>query len=70
MEYRRFKKESLWYQDNNPLIFDEQNPPCRWNDMSRRNSTMDDSWWWFEHIMTLHVNESKCTDFSKITRIL
>lgn len=34
-----------------------------------KGSTMDDRWFWNEHVLTLQVGESINTDFRKITRI-
>lgn len=35
----------------------------------RKNSTMDNRWFWDKHIETLEVGKSAETDFSIITRI-
>lgn len=34
-----------------------------------RGSTMDNRWFWVDHVLTLQVGESVDTDFQKITRI-
>lgn len=35
----------------------------------RKGSTMDNRWFWNEHILTLKVGEHKDTDFQRIERI-
>ena len=36
---------------------------------SVKGSTMDNRWFWFDHVLTLGVGQSIETDFRKITRI-
>ncbi len=50
--------------------FDERDAPS-WltSNNTLRGSTMDMRWFWEDHILTLKVGESKCTDFQRITRV-
>jgi hypothetical protein len=34
-----------------------------------KGSTMDDRWFWNEHVLTLEIGETVHTDFQEITRI-
>ena len=51
-------------------IFTEENAP-KWLTSSDtvKGSTMDDRWFWNDHVLTLTVGSSVMTEFHKITRI-
>jgi len=49
--------------------FDEDNAPKWLKYGGLKGSTMDNRWFWNDHILTLSVGESKNTDFHVITRI-
>ena len=49
--------------------FNEDTAPKWLKYGGKSGSTMDNSWFWDGHIMTLEVGESTSTDFQTITRI-
>lgn len=53
-----------------PTICDETNAPD-WltSENSKPGSTMDYRWFWTDHVLTLQVGESVCTDYHRVTRI-
>lgn len=54
----------------NKVQFSESDAPDRLTSAtSTPASTMDDRWFWNDHVLTLKVGESVETDFDIITRI-
>ena len=64
-----FKMVNL-YMKNKSHIFSEKNAPD-WltGAQAVSGSTMDNSWFWNNHVLTLKVGESIDTDFQRIERI-
>lgn len=50
-------------------FFTEDTAPSYLRFGGRKGSTMDNRWFWDEHVMKLEVGQSVCTDFSRITRV-
>ena len=65
---KRFRRNSLW-SDFEEEFTEETAPDWLTSRNQIKGSTMDDSWFWFGHVLTLEVGQSVETDFSKITRI-
>ena len=53
-----------------PVIFNENDAPD-WltGEKTVKGSTMDNRWFWKDHVLTLEVGESVETDFQVIKRI-
>lgn len=49
--------------------FTEETAPRWLKEGGRAGSTMDNRWFWNDHILTLKVGQHTHTDFRKITRI-
>ena len=58
------------FTEGGPEIFSELDAPA-WltSNNTIEGSTMDQRWFWREHILTLAVGESVETDFQIITRV-
>lgn len=56
--------------DAEPMHFTEESAP-EWltSENTVKGSTMDDRWFWQEHVLTLEVGEHVDTDFTSIKRI-
>ena len=66
----RFSMTHIYYKKSPVETFDEASAPD-W--LTGRNaiagSTMDNSWFWRRHILSLAIGESVKTEFREITRI-
>jgi len=51
------------------LFFTEDTAPKWLKEGGVKGSTMDNRWFWNDHVMTLQVGQSVKTDFSDIERI-
>lgn len=60
MRHKFFKGQIEFSEDNAPEWLTSEN--------SIKGSTMDQRWFWTDHVLTLHVGESIETDFNIITR--
>ena len=49
--------------------FSESDPPKWLSEGGCKGSTMDNRWFWNDHVLTLNLNETVDTDFRTITRI-
>ena len=65
---KRFRRNSL-LSDFEEEFTEETAPDWLTSRNQVKGSTMDDSWFWHGHVLTLEVGQSVETDFSKITRI-
>lgn len=65
----KFKIDHL-YIPGEPKVFTEDDAP-EWltSQNTIKGSTMDDRWFWQDHVMALYVGQSVSTDFNTITRI-
>jgi hypothetical protein len=63
-----FEKTNTLF-NTEPETFTEESAPS-WLTSYRavKGSTMDERWFWNDHVLTLDVGESVETDFTKITR--
>ena len=52
-----------------PVPFDEDTAPMWLKEGGIAGSTMDNRWFWNDHVLTLEVGETIDTDFWSITRI-
>ena len=66
---KQFKIQSNLFTDNRPIYFSEYDAPIWLCEGGVKGSTMDNRWFWNDHVLTLDANESVDTDFSTITRI-
>lgn len=64
---KQFKIEKM-FVENMTSFFEENNPPD-WLIGGKKGSTMDNSWFYNDHVLKLDVGESVKTDFSLITRV-
>ena len=65
-----FELKSLTFKRDPIRTFTESTAPDWLTSANQvKGSTMDDSWFWKDHVLTLEVGQSVETDFSKITRI-
>ena len=64
----RFKMTHQVFNDS--TYFSEETAPT-WltSENTVKGSTMDDRWFWNDHVMTLEVGESIKTDFQDIKRV-
>jgi hypothetical protein len=60
---------TAWKRKGDPEYFTEENPPTWLYNEKTKGSTMDNTWFWFGHVMTLEVGQSVQTDFRTIKRI-
>lgn len=67
-EPKRFEMTSL-FSDAKPEEFSENDAPEWLARGGIEGSTMDNRWFWEEHVITLEVGGSVKTDFRRITRI-
>lgn len=65
---KKFSMVHHFFPKEEPVIFSDKNPP-RWLKGDGKGSTMDNRWFWDDHVMTLEVGQSVETDFNTITRI-
>lgn len=67
---KTFSLKHLYVESDYFLTFTEEDAPD-WltGEKTVKGSTMDNRWFWDEHVITLNVGESVKTDFSCITRI-
>jgi len=65
-----FKMAHRFFLKTEERTFTDQDAPD-WltSKNSIRGSTMDNRWFWNEHVMTLNVGQSVETDFHVITRV-
>ena len=64
----KFSLEHLIFKSYNEFTEDTA-PDWLTSKNTIKGSTMDDRWFWEDHVLTLDVGHSINTDFSKITRI-
>lgn len=55
--------------DSPPVEFSEDTAPKYLKYGGIKGSTMDNRWFWNDHVMTLAIGESIDTDFQRITRV-
>jgi len=62
--------QSKVYKTIAPIIFDEEHAP-NWltSKKSVKGSTMDQRWFWNDHILTMEIGQSIDTEFNCITRL-
>lgn len=65
----KFRMIHLIFYGGNPEIFTENTAPKWLREGGLKGSTMDNRWFWDEHVMTLRVGEHVDTDFRRIERI-
>ena len=66
----RFIKKSLVFKRDQGVEFTEETAPDWLTSKNTvKGSTMDDRWFWTDHVLKLEVGQSIDTDFSRITRI-
>ena len=67
---KTFSMQHVYSKESKPKLFDESNAP-EWltSENTTKGSTMDDRWFWNNHVLTLNINESIKTDFQTITRL-
>ena len=67
---KTFSMVHLYAKESKPKLFDESNAPD-WltSKNTTKGSTMDDRWFWNDHVLQLGINESIKTDFQIITRL-
>lgn len=65
-----FELRMLWQGPGNPKTFTELTAP-KWltSEETVKGSTMDQRWFWDQHVLTLAVGQHIDTDFSRIMRI-
>ncbi len=66
----QFQATHRFLRSATALLFTEEDAPD-WltSKNSVKGSTMDDRWFWENHVLKLPVGESILTDFRKITRL-
>lgn len=57
------------YANSPPETFDEHTAPKWLCEGGRIDSTMDNRWFWNNHVLTLKVGETVNTDFQTIIRV-
>jgi hypothetical protein len=62
MEHRIFKSVEFFHENDAPTWLTSEN--------SIPGSTMDERWFWENHVLKLNVGQSILTDFRKITRMV
>jgi len=69
MSQKTFNAKHLIFKNRPPIAFTETTGPT-WltSEDTVKGSTMDNRWFWRDHILTLGVGMSVETDFYKITR--
>lgn len=67
---KTFAMVHLYTKELKPKLFDESNAPT-WltSENTVKGSTMDNRWFWTDHVLKLDINESIKTDFQQITRL-
>lgn len=65
----RFKIQPIFLSKYAEEFTEETAPDWLTSKNTVKGSTMDDSWFWNRHVLTLNVGESVKTDFQTITRI-
>lgn len=66
---KHFRMTHLFFEGN-VEEFDEESAPSWLTSADKiKGSTMDSSWFWTDHVLTLEVGKSIDTDFRHITRI-
>lgn len=70
LNVKRFEMRHNCFRDSKPQYFTELNAP-KWltSEDTIEGSTMDDRWFWKDHVLTLEVGASVDTDFQTITRL-
>jgi hypothetical protein len=66
-KFMKFKQENILGKIS---FFTDKDPP-KWlsSEDTVKGSTMDNRWFWKDHVLTLAIGDFVRTDFSKITRI-
>lgn len=68
-DLKQFETTSLVF-DKEPEAFSESDAPAWLTSANTvKGSTMDERWFWNDHILTLRVGESVETDFNRIKRV-
>lgn len=65
----KFKMTHLFLKKESTFFDEETAPDWLTSKNSIKGSTMDDRWFWENHILTLKIGEKKETDFQIIERI-
>lgn len=65
----KFKMEHSCFDNTKPVFFNEKTAPRWLCEGGRAGSTMDNRWFWNDHVLALKVGESVQTDFQTITRV-
>lgn len=67
---KRFEMRHDTFRDSLPSVFTELNAPTWLSSVNtREGSTMDNRWFWNDHVLALEVGETVKTDFQIIKRI-
>ena len=65
----KFSMTSKFMPEHGEVTFTERDAPKWLKFGGIKGSTMDNRWFWNDHVLTLEVGESVDTDFQTITRI-
>jgi len=66
----KFRMTHKYLSKDIPEEFDKDSAPDWLTSANTiKGSTMDDRWFWNDHVLTLGIGESIDTDFRKITRL-
>lgn len=66
----KFEMKHLDFHEDVQIFTELDAPTWLTGETTTPGSTMDDRWFWQEHVLTLKVGESIDTDFRKITRLM
>lgn len=64
-----FSMKHKIFEKRGAIIFEEQHAPDWLRYGGPEGSTMDNRWFWNDHVMKLEIGQSVETDFHVITRI-
>ncbi len=64
-----FEMTHRFFKGAKPTIFTEDSAPKWLKEGGVPGSTMDNRWFWNDHVITLKVGETVLTDFQSIRRI-
>lgn len=66
---KTFEMQHRFFSSSQPVTFTEDTAPEWLKEGGIAGSTMDNRWFWNDHVLTLDVGKSIDTDFQTITRV-